>query len=63
MSIFKQFLLSIYFIWLTIFLIVFCLSSVILLKADHPLYIFSMICAPVLFLLQRYRKALKRKTE
>lgn len=63
MNVLKRFLLSIYFIWLTIFLIVFCLSSVILLKADHPLYIFSMVCAPVLFLLQRYRKALKSKTE
>jgi len=63
MNVFKQFLLSIYFIWLTIFMIVFCLSSVILLKADHPLYIFSMVCAPGLFLLQRYRKALKSKTE
>ncbi len=61
MDIFKRFLVSIYFIWLSIFLIVFCLSSVILLKPDHPLYIFAMVCAPILFLMQRYRKSLKAK--
>jgi len=63
MNIFKRFLLSRYFIWLTIFLIVFCLSSVLLLDSGHPLYVIAFVCAPIIFFLQRYRKTLKEKAE
>jgi hypothetical protein len=58
MNVIKQFLLSRYFLWLTIFLILFCVTSVILLDPAHPLYIFAFICAPIIYLLQRYRKRL-----
>lgn len=58
MNMFKKFLLSRYFLWLTIFLIIFCLTSVILLDPGHPLYILAFICAPIIYLLQRYRKHL-----
>ncbi|OYZ32175.1 MAG: hypothetical protein B7X86_04860 [Sphingobacteriales bacterium 17-39-43] len=63
MNIFKQFLLSRYYLWLTIFLIIFCLTSVILLDPAHPLYITAFICAPLIYLLQRYRKYLIKNSK
>lgn len=62
MNIFKRFLLSRYFTWLSVFLIVFCISSVLLLDVKHPLYIFSIGCGFLVFILQRYRKALLNKS-
>lgn len=55
---FKQFLVSRYFTWLSVFLIIFCISSVLLLHVKHPLYIFSIVCGLLVFVLQRYRKSL-----
>lgn len=59
MNVFKRFLLSRYFTWLSVFLIVFCISSVLLLDVKHPLYLFSIGCGLLVFILQRYRKNLK----
>ncbi len=58
MNVFKRFLVSRYFTWLSVFLIIFCISSVLLLNVKHPLYIFSIVCGLLVFVLQRYRKSL-----
>lgn len=58
MSLFKRFIISRYFTFLSVFLIIFSMSSVLLLDVKHPLYIFSIGCGLAVFLLQRYRKNL-----
>ncbi len=58
MSLFKRFLLSRYFTFISVFLIIFCIASVLLLDVRHPLYIFSIGCGIGIFLLQRYKKNL-----
>jgi len=55
---FKRFITSRYFTFLSIFLIIFSITSVILLDVNHPLYFFSIGCGLVVFLLQRYRKSI-----
>lgn len=55
---FKGFLLSKYFTFLSIFLIIFCITSVLLLDVRHPLYLVSIVTGLTVFLLQRYRKRL-----
>ncbi len=62
MNSFKKFILSSYFTFLTVFLIIFCLTSVLLLNPEHPLYLFSIGCGLLVFILQKYKKKL-RKTE
>ena len=54
----KRFIVSRYFTFISIFLIIFSISSVLLLDVKHPLYFFSIGCGLVVFLLQRYRKSL-----
>lgn len=61
MELFKRFITSRYFTFLAIFLIIFCISSVILLDVNHPLYLFSIGCGLLVFLLQRYRKSLLKE--
>jgi hypothetical protein len=61
MNLFKRFLLSRYFIYIAVFLIIFCIASVLLLDVRHPLYIFSIGCGLAVFFLQNYRKKLLRK--
>lgn len=63
MNLLKKFILSSYFNYLIIFLIVFCLSSVLLLDSNHPLYMASFIGAPIIFILQRYRKYLMKASD
>lgn len=58
MDVFKRFLLTRYFIYLAIFLIAFCIASVILLDVRHPLYVFSIGCGLLVYFLMRYRKKL-----
>ncbi len=58
MSLFKRFLLSRYFTFISVFLIIFCIASVLLLDVRHPLYMFSIGCGISIFLLQRYKKNL-----
>lgn len=58
---FDQFLLSRYFTFISIFLIVFCLTSVLVLNSNHPLYLGSFIMGIILFVLQRYRKKLAKQ--
>ena len=54
----KRFFLSRYFIYLAVFLIIFCIASVLLLDVMHPLYIFSIGCGLAVYLLLGYRKKL-----
>jgi len=63
MKVFKKFIVSPYCNYLIIFLIVFCLSSVLLLDAKHPLYTTSLIAAPLIFILQQYRKSQIKASE
>lgn len=58
MDLFKRFITSRYFTFLSIFLIIFSISSVILLDVKHPLYLISIGCGLIVFVLQRYRKSL-----
>lgn len=58
MNLLKRFVLSRYFTFISVFLIIFSISSVLLLDVKHPLYIFSIGCGLGLFLLQRYKKNL-----
>ncbi|HEY1010695.1 hypothetical protein [Daejeonella sp.] len=58
MNAFQRFLTSRFFTFLAVFLIVFCIASVLLLDVTHPLYIFSIGCGLAIFFLQRYRKKL-----
>lgn len=58
MDVFKRFIMSRYFTFLSIFLIIFSISSIILLDVKHPLYLISIACGLVVFMLQRYRKSL-----
>jgi len=62
MNAFKKFLTSTYYNYLTIFLIAFCLFSVLIFEPGHPLYVFSFLCAPVILILQQYRKNLIKKS-
>lgn len=62
MNSFKRFLISRYFTFLSVFLITFCIASVVLLDVKHPLYIFSIGCGLLVFFLQRYRKSLLNKS-
>lgn len=62
MDTFKRFLMSRYFTYLSVFLIVFSITSVLLLDIKHPLYIFSIGCGIIVFILQRYRKSLMKKS-
>lgn len=61
MDILKRFLVSRYFIYLAVFLITFCIASVILLDVRHPLYIFSIGCGLLVYFIMRYRKKLLGK--
>lgn len=58
---FDQFLLSRYFTFISIFLVVFCIISVLVLNSSHPLYWGSFIMGIILFILQRYRKKLGKQ--
>ncbi len=60
MEMFKRFLLTRYFIYLAVFLIIFCIASVLLLDVRHPLYMFSIGCGLLVYFLMRYRKKLLR---
>lgn len=61
MGVLKRFLVSSYFVYLAVFLIVFCIASVILLDVKHPLYIFSIGCGLIVYFLMNYRKKLLSK--
>lgn len=62
MNRFQRFLISRYFTFLSVFLISFCIFSVIILDTKHPLYIFALICGVAVFILQRYRKTLIKRS-
>jgi len=62
MNSFQRFLISRNFTFLSVFMVFFCLFAVIILDADHPLYIFSIICGIAIFIMQRYRKALLKRS-
>ena len=61
MNSFQRFLISRNFAFLSVFMIFFCLFAVIILEADHPLYIFALICGVALFIMQQYRKKLQKR--
>ncbi len=54
----QRLVLSTYFAYLAVFLIVFCIAALLLLKPSHPVFRFSIICGIVIFILQRYRKSI-----
>jgi len=62
MSGFKKFLLSPYYIYFILFMIAFCLFSILIFEAGHSLYIFSILFAPIILILQQYRKKLIKKS-
>ncbi|HUH33790.1 MAG TPA: hypothetical protein VLZ28_07530 [Daejeonella sp.] len=61
MNTFQRFLISRNFAFLAVFMVFFCLFAVIILDADHPLYLFALGCGVALFLMQRYRKTLLKR--
>lgn len=61
MNSFQRFLISRNFAFLAVFMIFFCLFAVIILDADHPLYILALIGGVVLFIMQQYRKRLLKR--
>lgn len=61
MNSFQRFLISRNFTFLSVFMIFFCVVSLLLLNIYHPLYMFSILCGVVVFILQRYRKSLLKR--
>lgn len=62
MNAFKRFLLSRNFTFISVIMILFSIISVILLDQRHPLYMFAIVSAIVIFGLQQYRKILVKKS-
>jgi hypothetical protein len=59
---FKRFLISRNFTFLAVFMIFFSILTVALLDRSHPLYLFAIVSAVVIFCLQQYRKHLMKNS-
>ena len=57
----QNFVLSRLFAFLSVFLIIFCIISLLILEPNHPLYIFSLACGLIIFGLQIYGKYLRKQ--
>jgi len=62
MNSFQRFLISRNFTFLAVFMIFFSIITIVALDSRHPLYIFALVSAIVIFLLQQYRKILIRRS-